>query len=65
MIWQCCARPPARPCSPLLWLHVPIAVAIGMARGDGWLVPALLMVAMALAATLSWRDVRATGSRPA
>ena len=39
----------------LLWLHVPIALAIGMARDTGWLVPTALMAAMALAATLSWR----------
>ena len=38
----------------VLWLHVPIAMAIGMARGTGWLMPAAFMVAMALAATLSW-----------
>ena len=39
----------------LLWLHVPIAMAIGMARGAGWLIPTLLMVAFAATATLSWR----------
>ena len=39
----------------VLWLHVPIAVTIGMMRGTDWLVPAALMVAMALAATASWR----------
>ncbi|QWG12909.1 chemotaxis protein [Bradyrhizobium sediminis] len=39
----------------LLWLHVPIAMAIGMARGASWLIPTLLMVAFAAAATLSWR----------
>ena len=39
----------------VLWLHVPIAIAIGMARGEGWVMPAAIMVAMALAATLSWR----------
>jgi methyl-accepting chemotaxis protein len=39
----------------VLWLHVPIAVAIGMARGEGWIAPAMIMVAMALAATASWR----------
>jgi methyl-accepting chemotaxis protein len=39
----------------LLWLHVPIAVAIGMARGADWLMPALLTAAMAAAATVSWR----------
>jgi methyl-accepting chemotaxis protein len=39
----------------VLWLHVPIAVTIGMMRGADWLAPAALMVAMALAATVSWR----------
>src|SRR5882672_9171941 len=39
----------------LLWLHVPIALAIGMARGADWLLPTLLTVALATAATLSWR----------
>jgi methyl-accepting chemotaxis protein len=38
----------------LLWLHVPIAMAIGMARG-AWLMPTLLTTAFAAAATLSWR----------
>ena len=39
----------------VLWLHVPIAVTIGMMRGTDWLLSAALMVAMALAATVSWR----------
>jgi methyl-accepting chemotaxis protein len=39
----------------VLWLHAPVAVAIGMMRGTDWMLPAGLMVAMALAATLSWR----------
>ena len=39
----------------LLWLHVPVAMAIGMARGNGWLLPTLMMVGLAAAATLSWR----------
>jgi methyl-accepting chemotaxis protein len=38
----------------VLWLHVPLALAIGMARGD-WLMPTVVMAAMAMAATLSWR----------
>ena len=38
----------------LLWLHVPIAMAVGMARG-AWLMPTLLTTAFAAAATLSWR----------
>jgi methyl-accepting chemotaxis protein len=39
----------------VLWLHAPVAVAIGIMRGTDWMLPAGLMVAMALAATLSWR----------
>src|SRR5450756_492282 len=39
----------------LLWIHLPIAVAIGIARGGDWLVPAILMAILAGAATLSWR----------
>ena len=39
----------------VLWLHVPISLAIGMMRGTDWLLPAVFMVAMAAAATLSWR----------
>src|SRR5215470_2097393 len=39
----------------LLWLHVPLAAAIGLMRGTDWLMPALLMAAMAIAATISWR----------
>jgi methyl-accepting chemotaxis protein len=39
----------------LLWLHVPIALAIGLMRDSGWLAPTALTAAMALAATLSWR----------
>jgi len=38
----------------LLWLHVPIALAIGLMRDNGWLAPTGLMIAMALAATMSW-----------
>jgi len=39
----------------LLWLHVPIAAAIGMARGTGGLLPTLFMMLLAGAAKLSWR----------
>jgi len=39
----------------LLWLHVPLAVAIGMMRGLDWLMPAVLMAAMAISATASWQ----------
>jgi methyl-accepting chemotaxis protein len=38
----------------LLWLHVPLAIMIGMMRGTEWLLPVLLMAAMAIAATASW-----------
>jgi methyl-accepting chemotaxis protein len=38
-----------------LWLHVPIAVVLGMTRGTDWLMPALLMAAIAIAATASWQ----------
>jgi methyl-accepting chemotaxis protein len=43
----------------LLWLHVPIAIAIGVLRDSASIWPAAIMVALALAATLSWRG---TGS---
>ena len=39
----------------VLWLHVPIAMTIGMMRGTGWLAPVALTAVMALAATMSWR----------
>ena len=39
----------------VLWLHVPISVAIGLSQGKAWLVPAIFMAIFALAATLSWR----------
>src|SRR3954464_7472434 len=38
----------------LLWLHVPIALAIGLMRDNGWLAPTALVAAMAIAATVSW-----------
>jgi methyl-accepting chemotaxis protein len=38
----------------LLWCHVPIALAIGFARGTDWLVPGLMMLMLAGASTLSW-----------
>src|SRR5215470_7866582 len=40
----------------LLWLHVPISLVIGLMRDTGWLAPTGLMIAMALAATLSWKS---------
>jgi methyl-accepting chemotaxis protein len=39
----------------VLWLHVPIAVILGLVRGNDWLLPVVLMAAMAIAATASWR----------
>jgi methyl-accepting chemotaxis protein len=38
----------------ILWLHVPIAVVVGLTLGTGWLMPAAFMAAMALASTASW-----------
>ncbi|MET0674507.1 MAG: methyl-accepting chemotaxis protein [Bradyrhizobium sp.] len=38
----------------LLWLHVPIALAIGLMRDNGWMAPTAMMALMAIAATLSW-----------
>jgi len=40
----------------LLWVHVPIAATIGLLRGNGWIMPVLFTVAMAIAATASWRS---------
>lgn len=39
----------------LLWVHVPVALAISLMRGTDWLFPILLTMAMAMGATLSWR----------
>jgi len=39
----------------LLWLHVPIAIAIGALRDVAWAWPAGITIILALAATLSWR----------
>jgi methyl-accepting chemotaxis protein len=39
----------------LLWLHVPIVIAIGTLRDVAWVLPACVVVMLALAATLSWR----------
>jgi methyl-accepting chemotaxis protein len=38
----------------LLWLHVPISVAIGLFRGTEWMMPAVVMAVLACAATWSW-----------
>jgi methyl-accepting chemotaxis protein len=39
----------------VLWLHAPICLAISLMRGTDWLLPVMLTVSMAAAATLSWR----------
>ncbi|QDM29079.1 chemotaxis protein [Tardiphaga sp. vice304] len=39
----------------LLWLHVPIALAIGMTRGGDWLLPTLFTAILAAVATASWK----------
>jgi methyl-accepting chemotaxis protein len=41
----------------VLWVHVAICLAISLMRGADWLLPFVLTVAMASAATLSWRAV--------
>ncbi|MGJ4950990.1 methyl-accepting chemotaxis protein [Bradyrhizobium sp. HKCCYLS20291] len=43
----------------LLWLHVPIVLIVGLARGGEWLLPTLTIAVLAAIATISWR---ATGS---
>jgi methyl-accepting chemotaxis protein len=53
-IWRHYAKTQAASIA-LLWLHIPLAIVIGLALGTGWLSPALLMLAMAGIATLSWR----------
>jgi methyl-accepting chemotaxis protein len=39
----------------VLWLHVPLAIAVGLTLHGDWLLPAAFMVAMAGVSTLSWR----------
>src|SRR6201995_3655394 len=39
----------------LLWLHVPVSIAISASLGADWLMPVMVVLAMAIAATLSWR----------
>jgi len=39
----------------MVWVHVPISAVLGMIRGTDWLLPCLLIAAMALAATASWK----------
>ncbi|KWV47826.1 chemotaxis protein [Bradyrhizobium macuxiense] len=46
----------------VLWLHVPIAVIVGIVLHADWLMPAAFMVAMASSATVSWH---VSGNGPA
>ena len=39
----------------LLWLHVPLVLVIAFARGSDWLLPLMLTMLLAGAATVSWR----------
>ena len=39
----------------VLWLHVPLAVAVGLSLHADWLMPAVFMATMAGVSTLSWR----------
>ena len=39
----------------VLWIHVPLALVIGLAHGD-WMAPTIMMAALASAATFSWRS---------
>src|ERR1700731_4839070 len=38
----------------VLWLHAPIAIAIGIMRGTDWMLPAELREAVALGGTVAW-----------
>jgi|RhiMethySRZTD1v2_1073278.scaffolds.fasta_scaffold69621_5 methyl-accepting chemotaxis protein len=42
----------------MVWLHVPIAAAIGFMRGTDWMMPTVLVIAMAFAASASWQTSR-------
>jgi methyl-accepting chemotaxis protein len=46
----------------VLWLHVPIAIAIGALRGADWLMPVAVVVMLALAATISWQAAGSAAS---
>jgi methyl-accepting chemotaxis protein len=39
----------------VLWLHLPVCLAIGLMVGGGLLLPAILTAVMAIVATLSWQ----------
>jgi len=38
----------------VLWLHLPLCLAVSLMRGNGWLLPLMLTAIMAGAATASW-----------
>ncbi len=38
----------------LLWFHLPLSLAISLARGTGWIMPLSLMTVLAITPTLSW-----------
>jgi signal transduction histidine kinase/CheY-like chemotaxis protein len=48
-------RAASRTLIALLWLHAPIAAAIGLTLETDWLLPTLVTIVLAGAATLSWR----------
>ncbi|SFK21416.1 hypothetical protein [Bradyrhizobium sp. Gha] len=52
---ECLRQSTSKMLLAVLWLHVPIAFIIALTLGADWLVPVSFLVAMALAATLSWR----------
>ncbi len=39
----------------LLWLHLPVSIAISVLRGTDWMTPALMITSLACIATWSWR----------
>ena len=39
----------------LVWIHVPVAMAIAVGRGSDWRIPVIVLTALAGAATCSWR----------
>ncbi|HEY0236488.1 MAG TPA: methyl-accepting chemotaxis protein [Afipia sp.] len=39
----------------LLWVHIPVSIAIGLLRGADWMTPALMIAALACIATWCWR----------
>jgi len=39
----------------LLWLHVPVAIGLGIARGTSWMAPGAMMLSLAIVASLTWQ----------